>query len=122
MQDIMNASPGALGKGARRHSMAPIAITAPFPGALLTGLGACGLPRAALRAATRRPGLSLWASSLAKVQFFCSSSSVLPRACRYMTANRLDENDGTPEVLAADLQAAMEQLWGRREVTFAAAV
>jgi hypothetical protein len=42
------------------------------------------------------------------------------RFIEYMTANRLDENDRTPEVLAADLKAAMEQLWGRREVTFAA--
>jgi hypothetical protein len=41
------------------------------------------------------------------------------RFIEYMTANRLDENDRTPEVLAADLKAAMEQLWGRREVTFA---
>jgi hypothetical protein len=41
------------------------------------------------------------------------------RFTEYMTANRLDENDRTPEVLAADLRAAMEQLWGRREVTFA---
>jgi hypothetical protein len=43
------------------------------------------------------------------------------RFIEYMTANRLDENDRTPEVLAADLKAAMEQLWGRREVTFPAA-
>jgi hypothetical protein len=43
------------------------------------------------------------------------------RFIEYMTANRLDKNDRTPEVLAADLQAAMEQLWGRREVTFATA-
>jgi hypothetical protein len=42
------------------------------------------------------------------------------RFVEYMTANRLDENDRTPEVLAADLKAAMEQLWGRREVTFPA--
>jgi hypothetical protein len=40
------------------------------------------------------------------------------RFIEYMTANRLDENDRTPEVLAAHLKAAMEQLWGRREVTF----
>jgi len=40
------------------------------------------------------------------------------RFIEYMTANRLDKNDRTPEILAADLQAAMEQLWGRREVTF----
>jgi hypothetical protein len=43
------------------------------------------------------------------------------RFIEYMTVNRLDENDRTPEVLAADLKAAMEQLWGRREVTFPAA-
>ncbi|MDR3465780.1 MAG: hypothetical protein P4M07_07535 [Xanthobacteraceae bacterium] len=43
------------------------------------------------------------------------------RFVEYMTANRLDKNDRTPEVLAADLKAAMEQLWGRREVTFATA-
>ena len=43
------------------------------------------------------------------------------RFVEYMTANRLDENDRTPEILAADLQAAIEQLWGRREVTFATA-
>jgi hypothetical protein len=42
------------------------------------------------------------------------------RFIEFMTANRLDENDRTPEVLAADLRAAMEQLWGRREVTFPA--
>jgi hypothetical protein len=40
------------------------------------------------------------------------------RFIEYMTANRLDENDRTPELLAADLEAATEQLWGRREVTF----
>jgi hypothetical protein len=44
------------------------------------------------------------------------------RFIEYMTANRLDENDRTPEVLAEDLEAAMEQLWSRREVTFAAAL
>lgn len=43
------------------------------------------------------------------------------RFIEFMTANRLDENDRTPEVLAADLKAAMEQMWGRREVTFPAA-
>jgi hypothetical protein len=36
----------------------------------------------------------------------------------YITANRRDQNDRTAEVLATDLRAAMEQLWGRREVTF----
>jgi hypothetical protein len=35
-----------------------------------------------------------------------------------MTANRVDENDRTPEVLAADLQDAMQQLWGRIELEF----
>lgn len=43
------------------------------------------------------------------------------RFVEYMTVNRLDENDRTAEVLAADLRAAMEQLWGRREAMFAAA-
>jgi hypothetical protein len=43
------------------------------------------------------------------------------RFIEYLTANRLGKHDRTPEVLAADLQAAMEQLWGRREVTFATA-
>jgi hypothetical protein len=38
------------------------------------------------------------------------------RYIEFMTANRLDKNDRTAEVLAADLEAAMEQLWGRREV------
>jgi len=33
----------------------------------------------------------------------------------FSTANRLGPNDRTPEVLAADLEMAMEQLWGRRE-------
>jgi hypothetical protein len=40
------------------------------------------------------------------------------RHIEYMTANRLSKNDRTPEVLADDLKAAMEQLWGRRELTF----
>ena len=43
------------------------------------------------------------------------------RFIEFVTANRLDRNDRTPEVLEADLKAAMEQLWGRREVTFPAA-
>ena len=34
---------------------------------------------------------------------------------QFATCNRLDEWDRTPEVLAADLELAMEQLWGRRE-------
>jgi hypothetical protein len=42
------------------------------------------------------------------------------RHIEYMTANRRSKNDRTPEVLAADLKAAMEQLWGRRELTFTA--
>jgi hypothetical protein len=44
------------------------------------------------------------------------------RFIEYMTANRRDENDRTPEILAADLEAAFEQLWGRREVTFTTAL
>jgi len=40
------------------------------------------------------------------------------RFIEYMTATRFDECDRTPEVLAEDLKNAMEQLWGRREVTF----
>jgi hypothetical protein len=44
------------------------------------------------------------------------------RFIEYMTVNRRDENDRTAEVLAADLRAAMEQLWGRREVFFATVV
>ncbi|MGW1425726.1 hypothetical protein ACWAT4_36990 [Bradyrhizobium manausense] len=43
------------------------------------------------------------------------------RLIEYMTANRIDENDRTPEVLMAHLHEAMEQMWGRREVTFAPA-
>ncbi len=42
------------------------------------------------------------------------------RFVEYMTVNRRGKNCRTAEVLAADLQVAMEQLWGRREVTFAA--
>jgi hypothetical protein len=41
------------------------------------------------------------------------------RFIEYMTANRVDECDRMPEVLAADLQDAMEQLWGRSEILFA---
>ena len=44
------------------------------------------------------------------------------RNVEYATANRLDPKDCTPEILAADLEAAMEQLWGRREVTFPTAL
>jgi len=40
------------------------------------------------------------------------------RFVEYMTANRWDDNDRTPEVLAADLQDAMQQLWGRSELVF----
>lgn len=40
------------------------------------------------------------------------------RFVEFMTANRMDDNDRTPEVLAADLKSAMEQLWGRSEVIF----
>ncbi|MGY8666193.1 hypothetical protein Q3C01_28110 [Bradyrhizobium sp. UFLA05-109] len=43
------------------------------------------------------------------------------RYIEYMTANRIDDNCPMPEVLMAHLQEAMEQLWGRREVTFASA-
>jgi len=42
------------------------------------------------------------------------------RFVEYMTANRFDECDRTPELLAENLKNAMEQLWGRREVTFPA--
>jgi hypothetical protein len=42
------------------------------------------------------------------------------RLIELMTANRYDKYDRTPEILDADLKAAMEQLWGRREVTFPA--
>jgi hypothetical protein len=42
------------------------------------------------------------------------------RFIEYATANRMDDNDRTPEVLAGDLEMAMEQLWGRRESIFAA--
>jgi hypothetical protein len=41
------------------------------------------------------------------------------RFVEFLTANRVGSNDRTPEVLADDLEAAMEQLWGRRELTFA---
>jgi hypothetical protein len=41
------------------------------------------------------------------------------RLIDYMTVNRWDKYDRTPEILEADLKIAMEQLWGRREVTFA---
>jgi len=40
------------------------------------------------------------------------------RYVEYMTANRMDDNDRMPEVLAAELQDAMQQLWGRSELTF----
>lgn len=40
------------------------------------------------------------------------------RFIEYVTVNRYDDNDRTPEVLAADLENAMIQLWDRREVTF----
>jgi hypothetical protein len=42
------------------------------------------------------------------------------RFIEYMTVNRRDTNDRTPEVLAADLEDAMEQLWGRTELVFSA--
>ena len=40
------------------------------------------------------------------------------RHVQYMTVNRIGSNDRTPEVLAADLQDAMQQLWGRSELDF----
>jgi hypothetical protein len=40
------------------------------------------------------------------------------RIIEYSTANRVDSSDGMPEVLAADLEDAMEQLWGRTELVF----
>jgi hypothetical protein len=40
------------------------------------------------------------------------------RFIEYATANRIRENDRTPEVLAADLENIMEQLWGRRDAIF----
>jgi len=40
------------------------------------------------------------------------------RFVEYLTADRINERDKTPEVLAADLKAAMEQLWGREAVSF----
>jgi hypothetical protein len=42
------------------------------------------------------------------------------RFIEYMTANRIDASDRMPEVLAADLEDAMEQLWGRTELVFSA--
>lgn len=43
------------------------------------------------------------------------------RFVELMTANRLDVNDHTPEILIADLTVAIEQLWDRREVMSPAA-
>lgn len=40
------------------------------------------------------------------------------RLIPFASACRLDAHDRTPEVLENDLKLAMEQLWGRREVTF----
>ncbi len=40
------------------------------------------------------------------------------RLIPFASACRLDKYDRTPEVLENDLKLAMEQLWGRREVTF----
>lgn len=42
------------------------------------------------------------------------------RFIEYMTVNRVDASDRMPEVLAADLEDAMEQLWGRTELVFSA--
>jgi hypothetical protein len=38
------------------------------------------------------------------------------RFVEFMTANRMDDNDRTPEVLIVDLHDAMRQLWGRNEL------
>lgn len=43
------------------------------------------------------------------------------RFVEYATANRVDVSDRTPEVLAEDLEMAMEQLWGRRDAMVATA-
>jgi hypothetical protein len=40
------------------------------------------------------------------------------RLIEYMSCNKLSDADRTPEVLAAHLKEAMEQLWARRELTF----
>jgi hypothetical protein len=42
------------------------------------------------------------------------------RWVEYSTANRVDASCRMPEVLAADLEDAMEQLWGRSELVFSA--
>jgi hypothetical protein len=44
--------------------------------------------------------------------------SIIEGLSSYAADNRLDECDRTPEVLAADLQDAMQQLWGRSELVF----
>ena len=40
------------------------------------------------------------------------------RFVKYLTSHRVDKFDRTPEVLAADLKNAMDQLWGRTELVF----
>jgi hypothetical protein len=48
------------------------------------------------------------------------AGTVGTRYIEFLTANRADASDRTPEVLAADLEDAMEQLWGRTELVFSA--
>jgi hypothetical protein len=48
------------------------------------------------------------------------AGTVGTRYIELLTANRADASDRTPEVLAADLEDAMEQLWGRTELVFSA--
>lgn len=50
-KNLMNASPGALGKGARRHEHAGVTITASFPGAALNRSRRGTRSRAPLRVA-----------------------------------------------------------------------
>ncbi|MCP3477648.1 hypothetical protein NLM33_46695 [Bradyrhizobium sp. CCGUVB1N3] len=45
-------------------------------------------------------------------------ATVGTRFVKLMTANPSDDNDRTPDILAAHLKEAIEQLWTRREVTF----
>jgi hypothetical protein len=48
------------------------------------------------------------------------AGTVGTRYIEFLTANRAGASDRTPEVLAADLEDAMEQLWGRTELVFSA--
>jgi hypothetical protein len=48
------------------------------------------------------------------------AGTVGTRYIEFLTAHRADASDRTPEVLAADLEDAMEQLWGRTELVFSA--